>query len=576
MEVLNGILEHLPAVLEWRVVAAMAIGILAGIIAGALPGLTATMSMALLVPFTFAIQSNAEAVLLLLGIYIGTMHGGAISAILIRTPGTPAAACTVFDGYPLAQRGEAARALNISTVASTFGGLASALALIVFAPEVASLALRFYGLPMFLLAMFGLTVVTSVSEGSILKGLLNGVTGLLISTVGLHLGSGTMRFALPKPGLLSDPPPGVSLDAAYAPLINFGGRAALEEGIAFIPLMIGLFAVAETLMQVEEAARGRRFSWRRAPAATSGDAPDRAPATTHPARSLAARVMAAIGAALWRMARPISGADFRRILPSMSISSVIGTIVGAIPGTGGDIAGFVSYDATRRLSKNRAEFGKGAIEGVAASETANNAVTGGAMIPMVTMGIPGDAVTAILLGALRERGFQPGHDFLHPGPGKEATVTIAYVAFGGLLVANALAMPLRLLLTPWLSKTVTIARHFLWPAVAVFSLVGAYAMGQSMFPVDVMLIFGFFGYFMRRFGFPPGPLILGVILGPLAEEHLDKALALDPTLSGLYTDPLSITLAALILLSLLRPVFSRIGRALAGRTPPESAPRPPA
>ena len=482
-----------------KVIFFMLAGLLAGIIAGALPGLTATMSIALLVPFTYRINPPLAGMMVLLGVYVGAMHGGAISAILIRTPGTPAAAATCFDGFPLAQQGKASLALNVSTIASTVGGTFSTFVLIFVAAPIAAFELRFGPFEMFCLTVFGLSIIAGVSEGSILKGLIMGALGMLFASVG--------RSAV------------FDVDR-----LTFGIQNLPESDLRYIPLMIGVFAITEALSQVEEfTGAGRK-------------------------------------AQSFKNMFPTKE-QMRQLLAPLGIGSVMGTIIGAIPGAGGDIAGFVAYDQTKKASKHKEEFGKGSIEGVAASECANNAVTGGAMIPMMTLGIPGDSVTAILLGAMVIIGLQPGPTLFH-NPNPHVQILVAGI-FVGLLAANLLVFPVRLLGAPLFSRTVAIAPHLLWPLVVVFCVVGSFAMTGTMMSVYIMLAFGVFGYIMKKLGFPPGPLILGVILGPIAESNLHRALSISHGHLWSLLSPVSGALLVLAVLSLLTPwLQNRKGRRL--------------
>ena len=472
-----------------KVLGFMVLGIIAGIMAGALPGLTATMSIALLVPFTYEINPPLAGLMVLLGVYVGAMHGGAISAILIRTPGTPAAAATCFDGYPLAQQGKASLALNVSSFASTTGGVFSTLVLMTVAAPIAALALKFGPFEMFCLCVFGLSIISSVSEGSVVKGFIMGALGMLFAAAGR-----STVFDVDR--------------------LTFGIPNLPESDLRYIPLMIGVFAITEALAQVE--------------ASTAVEKAAEKIKNMFP-----------------------NAADWKRMLAPLGIGSVVGSVVGAIPGAGGDIAGFVSYDQAKKASKKPEEFGKGSIEGVTASECANNAVTGGAMVPMLTLGIPGDSVTAILLGAMVIIGLRPGPTlFSDPDPAVARLVTGVFI---GLLAANIIVLPVRLLGAPLFTRAVSIAAHFLWPLVVVFCVVGSFAMTGTMISVYIMLAFGVFGYVMKKFGFPPGPLILGVILGPIAEANLHRALNISSgSVAGLLS-PLSIILLILAVVSVALP-----------------------
>ncbi|MCP4668018.1 MAG: C4-dicarboxylate ABC transporter permease [Deltaproteobacteria bacterium] len=485
------LLAALQTLFTFHVFAFMATGIAAGIMAGALPGLTATMSIALLVPFTYRIDPPIAGLMVLLGVYIGAMHGGAISAILIRTPGTPAAAATCFDGYPLARKGQASLALNISAIASTTGGLLSTVVLFCVAMPIAAFALKFGPFEMFCLAVFGLSIISSISEGSVIKGFIMGALGMLFAAAGR-----STIFDIDR--------------------ITFGIQDLPESGLRYIPLMIGVFAITEALSQVEM-------------------------------KTVIERSAATLKNVFPTMRQ------LKQIAPALGISSILGTIVGAIPGAGGDIAGFVAYDQTKKASPRSKEFGKGSIEGLTAAECANNAVIGGAMIPTLTLGIPGDSVTAILLGAMIILGLRPGPTlFTETDPELRRLVAGLFV---GLFTANILVFPLRLLGAPLFSRVIALSRQFLWPLVVVFCVIGSYSMTSTMMGTYIMLVFGVFGYVMKKLGFPPGPLILGVILGPIAESNLHRALLISKGhMLGLFS-PLAVMLLAAALFSVVFPLI---------------------
>jgi len=471
------------------VAGAIFVGIVAGMVAGALPGLTATMAVALLVPYTFGWHSDIAGLMILLGVYVGTMYGGAVPAVLIHTPGTPAAAATCFDGYPLSRQGKAGLALGISCITSVVGGLFSAGVLILVGPMIAEQALKISPADYFAITILGLSVIAGVAGKSLLKGLIMGAVGVLAATVG------------------QDP-------AQAHPRFTFGSDYLLD-GLSFIPVMIGVFAVAEALHQVSEMWRG-------------------------------SRVVQAIGRVLptWQ--------ELKQIAPATMLANVIGTVVGAIPGAGGDIASFVSYDQAKRVSREPEKFGEGSLEGLAAAECANNSITGGAMIPMLTLGIPGDSVTAILLAAMYVHNLRPGPLLFSQHADKVGAI------FAGLVIANLVVLPLGLLGAKPLARIVSIPRHILWPLVVVLCVVGSYALNNSFFDVWLTLGAGVFGYAMKRLGFPPGPLVLGLILGPLAEEKLTTALQISRgQVSVLWDSPLSIVIYAVTALLLVATALGR-------------------
>jgi len=469
-------------VLHWKTLMMIFLGVAGGILIGSLPGLTATMGVALLVPFTFGLPFN-ESIGMLLGIFSGSIYGGSISAILISTPGTPAAAATLMDGYPLTKKGMAGRALSMSVFASFVGGFTGALIMIFLSPQISKMALEFSAAEYFGLAIFGLSIIISVSGTSVLKGIMVGFFGLLISTIGMDPVSGYPRFTF--------------------------GSMNLFEGPAFIPTLIGLFAFAEVLRGVENLEGTKK------------------------AVSKITRLLPSIS-------------DIRKAWKDMAKSSVMGTFIGSIPGAGSDIAAFVGYSEAKRRSKRPEKFGDGAIEGVAAAESANNACSGGAMIPMLSLGVPGDAVTAILLGAFVIQGIQPG-----PMLYVEDLGTV-YSVFSSMLVANIAMLIVGLLGIRLYTKTITIEKSILLPTIFVLSIVGAYSMRNNLFDVWVALTFGVTGYFLHRYHFPLSPILLALILGPMAEANLRRAMIIaDNSIVDVISRPITAIFLILALLSLI-------------------------
>lgn len=447
-------------------------GVFLGIVVGAIPGLTATLAISLLVPFTFSMEP-IPALVLLLAIYCGGIYGGSITAILIRTPGTPGAAATVLDGYPMGQQGRAGEAIGIATIGSGFGGFVSALIMIFLSPQISKMALSFSGPEYFALAVFGLSVIFSLSK-DVLKGLATGVLGLIFATVGMDLISPYPRFTMGIPQLLT--------------------------GLPLLPVVIGLFAIAEVFRMAESKLKD------------DGD--------------------------MHKVGRIIPTKDiFKRIWGTMVRSSLIGTFIGALPGAGANVAAFVSYNTAKKISKNPERFGKGAEEGVAAPETANNAVTGGALIPMLTLGIPGDAVTAVLLSALTIQGFQPGPLLFRDH------MNIVYPIFACMLLANVIMTIMGLSMAKFVAKIATVSKAYLLPAVAIFAIVGSFAASGNVFEIWVALAFGFLGYLLEKLGFDVSPIVLSVILGPMMEKSLRQSLIMskgDPTI--FLTRPISCVL----------------------------------
>ena len=431
---------------------AIVVGVFGGVMIGAIPGLTATMAVALALPFTFGLDP-VTSILLLLGIYKGGIYGGSITAILIRAPGTPAAACTVLDGYPLARQGKAGKALTMSLYASCMADMISNLALIFFASMIAGLALAFGPPEYFWLICFSLTVVISISGNSLAKGLISALLGLLVSTIGLDLVYGTQRFTFE----------------------NFN----LMGGISYIPLLIGLFALPEVIDYYMK--QTQAFTVRKADKST------------------------------------VTKEEFKRSLPSILRGSVIGVIIGTIPGAGATAAAFLSYGEARRTSKTPERFGQGAIEGVAAAEAGNNGVAGATFIPLLSLGIPGDVVTAVILGAFMLHGLTPGPLMF------EQNLGLIYAIFIGILLSSATLFGAGKLAIRYFAKIADVPRHILLPVVLLFCVFGSYAVQNTMFDVGVMLAFGVLGYLMMRIDMAAAPFLMGFILGPLLEDNLRRS-----------------------------------------------------
>ncbi len=475
-------LSSYAAVFSPSVLFIICVGITTGIIIGSLPGLTATMGAALLVPLTFG-RPPLESLSMLIGIYCGAMYGGSISAILIRTPGTPAAAATVLEGYPMARRGEAGRAMSMALFASFFGGVCGALIMTFASPIVSGFALEFGPVEYFALAIFGLSVIVSISGNSLIKGMMSAFFGLLIASIGFDPISGFPRFTF--------------------------GMMEMMEGPPFIPTLIGLFAVSEVFNEVQK---------------------------TGQIQQLKATVDRFLPS--WE--------DIRHCFKHLWRSSLIGTFIGAIPGAGGDIAAFVSYGQAKRTSKHPERFGKGQIEGLAASESANNACSGGAMIPLLSLGVPGDAVTAVLLGAFIIQGLQPG-----PMLYKEH-IDIVYQIFASMMLAQFVMLFIGMAGIRLFSKVILVDRAILTPSIFVLSMVGAFAMRSNIFDVYTTLAFGILGYVMMRYDYPLSPILLALILGPMAEANLRRAMVIssgDPSI--LFSRPIAVVLMALAVVSLL-------------------------
>ncbi len=447
------LVQVLQSALDPMVLLYMALGVASGICIGALPGLTATMGVALLLPLTFGMDAESG-ILMLLGIYVGAIYGGSISAILLHTPGTPASAATAIDGYEFSKRGEAGRALGISTISSYIGGVVSVLCLWLISPQLAKLALKFSSAEFFLLAFFGLCIISNISGKDMEKGLLCGLLGILVATIGID---------------------------SVTSYIRFSENVNLLSGVPYIPVMIGLFAMSQGFESIE----------------TIFDKDEVKCEVTHilPHKE-----------------------DWKVMLRTAPVTGLIGTFIGIIPGAGADIGSFVGYNTARSLSKTPEEFGKGSPEAVAASEGGNNGVTGGAMIPMLTLGVPGDAVAAIMIGALTIQGLTPGPMLF------QNNKVLVYTIFLGMFIANTFMLLMGLSCIRLFTKVLSVPKTVLTPIIFVLCVIGSFAMRNNLFDVGVMLVSGIIGYLLSKIKVPTSPAILGLILGPMAEKNFRTAL----------------------------------------------------
>ena len=461
---------------------------LGGILVGALPGLNATNGVALLLPFTITMEPIA-AIAVLTTIYCAATFAGAITAILINTPGTSASATTCLDGYPLAQRGEAGRALGMAAVSSTIGGIISVLCLMAAAPLLAGAAYKFAPPEYFALTVFGLSMLASIGEESSIKSIISGAFGVLLATVGIDLLTTVERFTF--------------------------GMNELTEGIGFVPVMIGVFGIAELLTQAGQLGIVRERITLRA------------------------------------IQLP-SKADYQKTWKAILRSSGIGTFIGILPAEGATIASMIGYNEAKRWSKTPEEFGKGSIEGIAGSEAANNSATGGAMVPTLALGIPGSPTAAVILAGLMVHGLRPG-----PTMFTEQS-TFVFAIFWSMLLVNVLFFFVGLYGARIFARATLIPLTILWPMVFLFSMVGAYALDQSMIDVWIALIFGVIGYLMKRYGFSVVSLAIGLILGGMLEKRLGQSMVmLDEQWWLIATRPLSLFFLVLTVLALAGPYLLR-------------------
>ncbi|WP_193368786.1 tripartite tricarboxylate transporter permease [Pelagibius marinus] len=484
---MEAVAEGLGLLLDPFNIALILGGVVIGVLVGALPGLSSPMAIALLIPFTIQFEP-VPAISMMAALYCAGTFGGSITAILINAPGAPPAAATALDGYPMAKKGEPGRALGLATVSSVTGGVFSLIVFIFAAPLLASVALEFRPQEYFALAVFALSMLASMSGRSSLRNLISGAVGVLIGTIGLHLTTGVERFTFDIP--------------------------ELEEGINFVPVLIGLFALGEMLNQSQVLDKAFERI--------------RATATKLP-----------------------SIKELKELKFTILRSSVLGTFIGILPAEGSTVAAIMGYNEAKRWSKKKEEFGSGTPEGIVGPEAANNAAAGGAMVPTLALGIPGSGSTALILAALIMHGFRPGPYLINETP------EFIYAIFGAMLVANLGFLVIGLVGAKFFSLVTFVPSRLLWPAVFVFSMVGSYAYGASMFDVWVMLISGIVGFLMMRHGFSPAPLVMGLILGKLVEETFSQAMIIhDNNFFRLFESPIVLLFFALTLLSLSSPLWA--------------------
>ena len=458
-----------------------------GLVIGAIPGLTATMAMALLTPLTFGLDS-ATSFAALCAVYVGGISGGLYSAILLRIPGTSSSIATTFDGFPLARKGKAAQTIGTALVASFIGGSFSFIMLGCFAPLLANVALKFGPAEYFAFSLLGLSTIAAVLGDSTLKGLTSATFGLILGTIGMDVIMGIPRFT--------------------------GGSLNLMSGIDFMAVLIGVFAIPQILMDIANTSAVTITTETK----TRDMFPD--------IRDLFRR---------W--------GNFLR-------SSIIGTWIGLLPGAGGSIASLLSYDQAKRASSHPETFGKGDIDGIIASETANNAVIGGAFIPMLTLGIPGDTPAAVMLAALTLHGLQVGPLLFKENP------EVINNILASLYISNILMIIVAFFGARYIVRALRIPKHYLLPAIVVMCVVGSFAANQRSFDIFVMMGLGLIGFLVERYGFPVSPLILGLILGPLLERNLRQAIQVsNEGVWGIVSRPLTAVVLLVVVINFCVPLI---------------------
>ena len=479
----------LISILTPETIGAVALGIFTGLMFGAIPGISGIMAISILLPLTFYV-SPLVGIPMLLGIYKASMFGGSITAVLLNTPGAPPAVCTAMDGYPLTKQGKAGKGLNAALVGSVFGDTFSNILLICVAAPLSYLTLKVGPVEQCSLILLALTVVGSISGSSILKGILCAGVGILLATVGVSGTTGAMRFTFENENLMS--------------------------GIALIPMVIGLLCLPEVIHQ---ACSGIRKTFEQQ-FDLSGEN----------------------GRLSWQ--------EIKSRIPVLLRSSIIGSVIGAMPGLGASPAAYMAYSEAQRTSKHPEKFGKGAIEGVMAPEAANNAVTGGSLIPTLTLGIPGESVTAVLMGGLIIHGLQPGPELFTTYAG------MTYTFFAGFVLVQFFMLGVGMLGCKGFAQISRLSDAILIPSIFLLCVVGSYAIHNNVVEVVIMLIFGVIGYLARKFDFNAAAIVLGLILGPIGERGLRRSLLIsdgDPSI--LFSTSLCWILIALCVLGVLSPLL---------------------
>ncbi|MFS0788325.1 tripartite tricarboxylate transporter permease [Shouchella sp. 1P09AA] len=486
MGAFDGLLQGFAAAFSWEGILFVFIGVLLGTIIGMIPGLGPISAIAIMIPITYGMDPTI-ALVMMAGVYYGSMYGGSTSSILLNAPGVAGTVAASFDGYPMAKQGKAGKALAISAIASFVGGTVSVILLMLFAPMLASVAIYFGPPEYFALMLLGLTAIASLSDGSTLKALTAAVLGFMVVTIGIDSQTGTTRFTF--------------------------GNVNLLDGIDFLVIALGVFALAEVCFLI----LNRRESM-------SG--------------------FKNIGSL------KLSKSDLNEMKGPMTRQSFLGFLLGVLPGAGATISSFIAYISEKKLAKKPKEFGKGSIKGLTGPETANNAATSGAFVPLLSLGIPGSGTTAVMLGAFLVLGVQPGPLLVTENP------TVFWGVIASMYLGNVFLLILNLPLIPYFVKVLSIPRPLLISLVVIFSLVGVYAVSFSTFDLYLLVLFGVLGYLMRIFAFPAAPFILAFILGGMMEQMLRQSLTIsDGSLMIFAQSPLAISLIVLTVLSLVIPAW---------------------
>ena len=484
---------------------ALVLGVVGGMIIGALPGLNATMAISLLIPITYSMAPHA-AFIMMMAVYTSAFYGGSLTAILIHTPGTPSSAATAGDGYALTKKGRGLEAMGMSTVASMFGGAVSGVALLTLAPLLGKISLMFSAPEYFLIVILGLSIIGGLGGGSMIKGFLMGCFGLFLGTIGTDGLTGQLRFTF-------------GIDGLYA-------------GISTVPALIGLFSISQALVLSE-----KYLDFKNGIHRTLDD------------NSMKGKFLP-------------SFKEMLRLGPNFIRSAIIGVVVGILPGAGGDIGAWFAYSQAKKASKHPEEFGDGSLEAICASETANNAVTGGSIIPLITLGIPGSTVAAVLLGALILHGLTPGQSMF------TKNITTTYTIIIGFILANIMMGLIGIVICRRVVKIKKVSDAILIPVIVVLSTIGSYSINNRFSDVYLMLIFGLIGYLCRKLDLPTAPIILGMLLEATGESGFKNAILMSkgqPVILYYLQRPASLVLLVLIFLTVVVPIISMAMKAVKSR-----------
>ncbi|NCW81429.1 MAG: hypothetical protein EBV68_06090 [Betaproteobacteria bacterium] len=500
--------QGMVTLMDLKYLIPLVIGTLIGVIGGALPGITITMTIIVVLPFTFGLEP-LQGLAAMIGVYVGGETGGLITSCLLGIPGKPSSVATMFDGFPMSRRGEPGRAVWLGVYASLIGGLLGAIVLVASTGPLARLALEFGPWEYFSLFILALSMVAGLVESSMVKGLIAGGLGLVVTVLGNDPVMGKERLSL--------------------------GISTLEGGIPFLPVLIGTFAFAQIMSDIEKLGADQQLQ-------------------TEAAKSVNLAVNHL--KVLWEiLSRPFV----------LLWASFIGLVVGVLPAIGGSAANMLAYDQAKKFSKHPEQFGKGAPEGIIASEASNNANVAGSLVTIMAFGIPGDAVTAVMLGALTIHGIQSGPLFVSQnGP-------LAYGMFAAYILAHPVVLIILAVLMRWMIRIVTVPKSVLFPMVLVLCVIGAYALGNTMSSVWILLVFGVFGYVMVKLGFPLAPFILGVILGDQIEINLIRALMTDPDPMQFLLRPISGALLLASVLSVAAAIWQHVRQKRRGVQDAEAA-----